>query len=386
MKNELLSQNVAAARRQAIFSVAVNLLLVVCKSTAGVASGSAALVSDAVHSATDVLGSASAYVSLWVADKQHPSFPYGLYKAESIASLSIAILLLMTAYETGRRSLLVSAPAPNISTALPAAIFSLLVSFSFGILQLKKASRLHSSALMADARDYLMDSLSTTAVIVGLLVSIAGFAADRWAALVVTVFIVKSGGNLLVTAARDLLDGSMARETERRIIAMVEAHPRVSRVIKCIGRTSGGRNIVNLDIALQTPSHQLADQVADQLEKRIVDEFQEIIMATVRPHYEKPEILKRFTPVVAPGVEGGPAPHLGGTPWFLVEMVDTRTGRIISREYLENPHRKMTEKKGLRVGAWLLSLKPDVVRLHEKKESTALALLQEAGVDIEFLP
>jgi divalent metal cation (Fe/Co/Zn/Cd) transporter len=70
--------------------------------------GSSALVGDSTHSATDVVGSADA--CLWLAGKKYPSFPFGLYKAETPATLFTSIAVILTGYEVGMRALL----GPNI--------------------------------------------------------------------------------------------------------------------------------------------------------------------------------------------------------------------------------------------------------------------------------
>lgn len=59
----------------------INLLLASIKGAAGIIGSSSALIADAIHSATDVIASAAACFGLWVADKEHPSFPY--WKAET---------------------------------------------------------------------------------------------------------------------------------------------------------------------------------------------------------------------------------------------------------------------------------------------------------------
>ena len=94
------------ARKRAAVSIFLNLLLSLGKGTAGVIGGSAALIGDAIHSATDVIGSAAAYFGLWVAAKKHPAFPYGLYKAETLATLITSIAVILAGYEIGRQAIL----------------------------------------------------------------------------------------------------------------------------------------------------------------------------------------------------------------------------------------------------------------------------------------
>ena len=87
--------DIQKARSRAALSVSINLLLASGKGVAGVIGGSSALLGDAIHSATDVIASASTFFGLWLAGKEHPSFPYGLYKAETLATLftSVAVII-----------------------------------------------------------------------------------------------------------------------------------------------------------------------------------------------------------------------------------------------------------------------------------------------------
>ncbi|MBC8316807.1 MAG: cation diffusion facilitator family transporter [Desulfobulbaceae bacterium] len=371
-----------SARTRALISIGVNITLAAVKGIAGVLSGSTALLGDAIHSGTDVLASMAAFIGLWVAGRNHPSFPYGLYKAENVATLVTSIAIILAAYEIGRQALLGTDKMPDVAMALPVAFGCLLLSLGFGLLQLRAGKRFNSPALKADARDYLADSLSTGVVLMGLIATSLGWPVDRWAAAIVSLFVFKAGGGLLVAAIRDLLDASIDRETEREIIHMVEACPRVTRVKKCLSRTTGGRFIIDLDIIIQSPSHKVADQVSDRLEKDIPEKFPLVVMARVRPHYGHGDTLKRIAPVVKP--DGDLFGHLGSAPWFLVETLDRNSMKAV-REYVENPFVKEERKKGFLVGRWLLSMKPDELCLPDDAslDGTAVALLKEAGVEIK---
>ncbi|MCK5194141.1 MAG: cation transporter, partial [Desulfobulbaceae bacterium] len=345
-----------SARTRALISIGVNIFLATVKGVAGVLSGSTALLGDAIHSGTDVFASMAAFIGLWVAGRNHPSFPYGLYKAENVATLVTSIAVILAAYEIGRQALLGSEKMPDVAMALPVAFVCLLLSLGFGLLQLRAGKRLNSPALKADARDYLADSLSTGVVLSGLIATSLGWAVDRWAAAIVSLFVFKAGGELLFSAIRDLLDASIDRETEREIIQMVEACPRVTKVKKCLSRTTGGRFIIDMDIIIHSPSHKVADQVADRLENDIPEKFPLVVMARVRPHYGHGDMLKRVAPVTRP--DGDLYGHLGSAPWFLVEIIDRKSMKVV-REYVENPYVGEERKKGFLVGRWLLSLKPD---------------------------
>jgi cation diffusion facilitator family transporter len=368
------------ARTRAALSVGLNLTLALGKGVAGILGGSSALLGDAIHSASDVASSGATYVGLWVAGKQHPSFPYGLYKAEALATLITSAAIILAGYEISRRAFLEPATLPDVSVALPVALVSLATTLVFALHQRRWGRQLHSMALEADARDYLVDGLSTAVVVVSLIGAWFGFHLDRWAALIVAGFVFWSGGQLLKRALADLMDEAIDRATERKIIELVESHARVQYVEKCLSRSAGGRFILDLDVILRSHSHVQADRIAHWLEGEIQRRFPRVLMIRVKtlPRYAKE--IRRLTPVKDPG--GSVEAHLAKAPWFLLETIDRNTEVATSQEYVQNPHWQEETKKGLLVGRWLLSFKPDQVIVANAKEGTAMALLKEAGVEV----
>jgi cation diffusion facilitator family transporter len=368
------------ARKRAIFSVTLNLALASSKAVAGIVSSSSALISDAIHSATDVFASLASWFSLWLADKKHPSFPYGLYKAENIATLVSATAIIVAGYEIARRAIFGPETTPDLTVAMPVAAASFLISLVFGITQVRAGKKLGSPALEADGKDYLTDSVSTSVVIIGLAGSWLGLNIERWAAATVSLFVFKAGIQLMTAAVKGLMDAAIDRDTERRIISVVAGMPAVRNVCDFMGRQAGGRYIVDLDVELRTTSHEAADRIADQIEQLVKENFPRVVMARVRPHFHPPLFIKRISPVSSP--KGELSPHLAGAPWFLIETVDRKTGEVISVETRKNPFRKHGSKKGLRLGRWLLEMDPDQLILYREHPSTAVTLLKEAGVNV----
>ncbi len=379
MNKKQSREKLVTARKRAIFSICLNLFLATIKGVAGVVSGSAALLGDAIHSTTDVLASTAVFIGLWVAGREHPSFPYGLYKAETVATLVTSVAVILAGYEIGRQALFGVPGLPDVTLALPVAAFSFVIALGFGLTQLRAGKRLNSPALSADARDYLADSFSTAVVLISLALVPLGYNIDRIAAGIVSLFVFYAGGQLFVSALKDLLDASIDRETEREIIKFVEQHPRINRVKKCFSRNAGGRFLVDMDVVMHTPSHKTADLVADRLEEELLMEFPGLVLARIRPHYAPGKFIKRITPVTEP--EGEVSLQLASAPWFLVETIRTDTKEVKKRQFVENRYKDAEKKKGLLVGRWLLKLKPDELMAVDK-DRVAIVLLKEAGVEI----
>ncbi len=369
----------AKARKRALISIALNMFLAISKGVAGVLSGSAALIGDAINSTTDVFASTAVFLGIWVAGREHPSFPYGLYKAETVASLVTAVAVMLAGYEIGRQAVFGIPTIPDVSIALPVAAVSLVIALGFGLLQLRAGNKLDSPALKADARDYLADSLSTAVVLLSLLVVPFGYNVDKIAAGIVSLFVLYAGCQLFISAVKDLLDASIDRETERQIVQFVENYPRISRVKKCFSRKAGGRYLVDMDVELHTPSHKIADLVADSLEVELLEEFPGLVLARIRPHYAPGKLMKRIVPVKSSNGEF--SNQFATAPWFLVETMTTEGRNVKRRQFIENRYRNAEKKKGLLVGRWLLKLKPDEV-VTEERDSVALEMLKDAGVEV----
>ena len=368
------------ARKRAAFSVLLNLLLTLGKGVAGVVGGSSALIGDAIHSATDVVGSLAAWFGLWLAGKKHPSFPYGLYKAETLATLVTSVVVMIAGYEIARQAFLGPIRIPDIALTLPVALLSLVIALGFGFYQLYTGRRLHSKALEADARDYLADGLSTLVVVISLVGGYFNLSLDRWAAGVVSLFVFWSGGNLLWRAARDLMDQAIDRDTERDIIELAESHPYVERVEQCLSRMAGGRYIVDLDVVFRSGDLSLAHRIGHHIEDDIRSRFPRVVMTSVRIHSHEPGDIHRMTPV---GAQGGEIEaSLTRAPWFLMETLDRGSGSTIDHEYVQNPYCEAGTRRGLLVGKWILGRKPDQVVVVRKNTGTAFVLLEESGVEI----
>lgn len=382
-KPDASGQEIRKARKRALFSILLNLLLTLGKGAAGVIGGSSALIGDAIHSATDVVGSLAAWFGLWLAGKKHPSFPYGMYKAETLATLVTSVVVMIAGYEIARQAFLGPVRMPDIALTLPVALLSLVIALGFGIYQLYAGRRLHSKALEADARDYLADALSTLVVVVSLVGGYFNLSLDRWAAGVVSLFVFWSGGNLLWRAAKDLMDQAIDRNTEREIIELAESHPFVEKVEQCLSRMAGGRYIVDLDVVFRSDDLALAHRIGHHIEDDIRSRFPRVVMTSVRIHSREPGDIRRMTPVRDKG--GEIDAHFARAPWFLVETLDRKSGKTLDHDYVQNPYAAVNTKRGLLVGKWLLGRKPDQVAVLRKDENAAMVLLEESGIEIVVL-
>ena len=150
----------------------VNILLVIIKVIAGLASGSVALLADAGHSGADVANNVLVLASLFYArrgaDETHP---YGHDRAEVLAAIASAFILMGAGLFFGWDSIqkiIVGTPEPSL-LALWVAVGTLLVKLIAVWIEMRIGKKVHSQAIQADARDNLADVLSSVAVILGVI-------------------------------------------------------------------------------------------------------------------------------------------------------------------------------------------------------------------------
>ena len=159
-------ERIAALATWAVF------VLMIIKGATGLILGSIALLADAVHSFADIFASFIVYLGLKVAKKE-PSerFPFGYYKAESLATLLVSVVILSSgiailyeAYKT-----IGSAGAEHPALALLVALVSILTSIYLFKIKSEVGTRLKSQALIAGSRQSLVDATASSIVFAGIL-------------------------------------------------------------------------------------------------------------------------------------------------------------------------------------------------------------------------
>lgn len=267
------------AMRVSAVSVGVNLLLSLGKLAAGLIAHSGAMISDAVHSASDIFSTLIVMVGLRLAGKEPDrEHPYGHERMECVAAIVLAGVLLVTGlligYAGGRAVLTGAAgdrPVPGLG-ALAAAIVSIAVKEGMFWYTRAYARRLGSPALMADAWHHRSDALSSIGALVGIAGARLGLPLmDPLASVVICAFIVKAAFDIFRDAVDRMVDHSGDPATEDKICACVLGHSQVRRIDALRTREFGSRLYVELEIALDDAltlgqAHAIAEAVHDDVE------------------------------------------------------------------------------------------------------------------------
>jgi cation diffusion facilitator family transporter len=271
----------------ATLSVASNSVLIALKLAAGAITGSIAIITEALHSAIDLMASVVALVSVRKADEPADAeHPYGHEKVENLAAAIEGMLILVGAgviiYEATRR--LASGEGgmlDDLGVGIVVIAFSALVNTAIALFLRRKARELSSPALAGDAAHLGTDALTSVGVVAGLaLVEITGEDAfDSIAALCVAAAIVFSGLRILTRSSRVLVDEAPPAEELDRIEAVIAAQradaPEIAGYHKLRARRSGAHLHVDLHLQFHAGTGlERAHAVAHRLRDAIEAEFE----------------------------------------------------------------------------------------------------------------
>ncbi|MGI5875047.1 MAG: cation diffusion facilitator family transporter [Bacillota bacterium] len=273
------TQEKALVTRISAVSVAVNLLLSVLKAVAGVAAHSGAMVSDAVHSASDVFSTFIVYIgynaSQKAGDKEHP---YGHERLECVAAIVLATVLIVVGIEIGWggvRKIIGGAEgglAVPGALALWAAVISIIVKEAMFWYTRWGAKKVDSGALMADAWHHRSDALSSVGSFIGIFGARLGFPIlDPIASVVICVFILKAGADIFRDALDKMVDKACDEETVAGLKDCVRCVPGVRAIDMIRTRVFGAKSYVDIEIAVDgdlsvTEAHTIAENVHDRIE------------------------------------------------------------------------------------------------------------------------
>ena len=276
--HEMIDSEVAI--RVSVISIIVNLLLSALKLLAGIFAHSGAMISDAVHSASDVFSTFIVMIGIFIAKKKPDrDHPYGHERFECVASVVLAVILAVTGLGIGYKGIEKMTGADHTVLAVPesaaliAAIVSIIVKelmFQYTRLAAKK---INSGALMADAWHHRSDALSSIGAFAGILGAMMGFPVlDPLASVLICVFIEKAAVDIFRDAIDKMIDKSCSEEMIGSMRRVILDTPEVIDIDEIKTRLFGSRIYVEVEIRMDAAkslleAHQTAELVHDNIEK-----------------------------------------------------------------------------------------------------------------------
>lgn len=268
------------ANRVSLFTIIGNVVLSVIKLLAGIIAHSSAMISDAVHSASDVFSTFVVIIGIKLAskkpDKEHP---YGHERMECVAAIVLAMVLFITGLGIGLEAVknIIHGNYGDLQVpgvlALIAAIVSIVSKEAMYWYTRHYAKKIDSSALMADAWHHRSDAFSSIGALIGIGTSRLGYPVmDSIASLVIFVFIVKAAFDIFKDAIDKMVDHSCDEETEKQIYECFMKNENVMGIDLLQTRVFGNKIYVDVEIQADASytlqkAHDIAEAVHDDIEE-----------------------------------------------------------------------------------------------------------------------
>jgi len=371
--------------KASLVSSSINLILLVFKFLVAFLSGSIAIKADAIHSLTDSVSSFAVFAGLKISKRKSKNFPYGLHKVENLISLLIAFFIFWAGYEIMKEIFL--APTPeikNLYLALSVSLLAFCVSFILSVYKIKVGARTNSPSLLADGHHSRTDAFSSLVVFIGLSGHLVGLQIEKFAAVVVIFFILKSGFAILVESVKVLLDASLDFNTLNQISQIIRGESKVGEIRSLVGRSSGRYRFVEADLTLKVREIEKAHRTVELLEKKIKKEIP--FVDHIRIHYEplQKNVNKYAVPLASP--EGRVSEHFGDAPYFALIEVDAKTKNILSEHIISNAFLSLEKGKGIAVAEELIKRDIDYLIIAKRFEGKGPQyVLSDSSVEVMIL-
>lgn len=269
------------ATKVSFVSILGNLLLSIFKFIAGIVAHSSAMISDAVHSSSDVLSSIVVIIGVRMSakesDKEHP---YGHERLECVAAIILSTLLILTGLGIGLSAIKTILTKDYLHIAAPGALAMIAAIISIVSKEMMfwytryYAKKIDSSALLADAWHHRSDALSSIGALIGIGCSILGYPmGDPLASILICIFIAKAAYDIFKDAIDKMVDHACDEATENEIKQYVLSVEGVRGVDMLRTRVFGNKIYVDIEICADgdktlKESHAIAEQVHDLIEEK----------------------------------------------------------------------------------------------------------------------
>ena len=270
------------AMRVSAVSITVNLLLSLFKLAAGILARSGAMISDAVHSASDVFSTFIVMIGVTAAEKKSDKeHPYGHDRLECEASIILAVVLAITGAGIGYAGIkkIMAGNYGDLQIpgllALIAAIVSIIVKEWMYWFTRIAAKKIHSGALMADAWHHRSDALSSIGSFAGILGARMGFPIlDPIASIVICIYIEKAALNIYNDAMDKMVDKSCPDDVVNEMRSVILSNKQVLAIDVLRTRLFGSKIYVEIEISVNGNDTLIeAHKVAEAVHKNIENSF-----------------------------------------------------------------------------------------------------------------
>jgi cation diffusion facilitator family transporter len=380
-------QGLKQGHRVAFIASTLTLFLALMKALVGYLFGVDVLIADAMHSGADLLAIFASGFGLWLATrKKSARFPFGLYRAETLATLLIGGGIAWAGVELFRDGLAKLFQTPSLrgfpAVPIAASVVSIVLALFLAMKEKKVGARINSQSLLINARESFLDIFVSAVVLLGILFGFLGIPYVEGGIIIgISLLVFWLGLKSLWTSTLVLMDANLEPELQSEIQEKINQIYGVKGVGEVKIRQSGPFRMVECRILTSSTlplykAHELADKVEDFIEQNYG--HIESVFVHVEPARE--EVVTAIVPVrEIDGLNSRVHGHFGRSPYFIILKLhgdDTGIEDFYINQFLE-------EKRhiGIRVIKAVISHKLDVLFTSRIGE-ISFYMLKENFVDI----
>lgn len=275
-----MKNNERIAIKVSVISIILNCLLTLIKFISGVISKSSAMISDSVHSLSDVLSTFVVIIGVKISNKKADSdHPYGHERIECVSAIILSGMLFIIGALIGINGIKNVTNSSNLVMpgvlALIASIISIISKEAMYQYTIRVSKKINSAALKADAWHHRSDALSSIGSFIGILGSRLGFKIfDPLASVIISLCIIKVSIDIFKDAIDKMVDKSCDKEVIDKVISVIEKNESVKNIDDIKTRQFGNKAYVDVEISvdenlLLKDAHKVAEEIHDSVENEI---------------------------------------------------------------------------------------------------------------------
>ncbi len=355
-----------------------SLVLSILKLVVGLTTNSVVLISDALHSGSDLITALVSLIGLKIAQKkENERFPYGYYKAENLSALLVSALITVGAIGLIREGVerlnepsLTKMPILAMATALTAVIVSYIISKR----TIKVGEKINSQSLIANGKERLLDVISASLVFVSIALSSLGIKyIEGITTIIISLFILKVG----------------IETGKESILALMDYNPKENKeILNYLNKKAGGEiKFTNIKIRKAGP-FLLGEVEAEAKENTNIKKAYEIIETAKRQAMKQFDITqlevtikpktKKTIKIVIPTTNGKVSDHFARAQEFEIVKIDVKNRKILNKKRIKNPYFNKQVRAGLSAAKFLLKQNIDYIITKEIGEISLHTLSDNA--------
>ena len=382
-KRELLKKG----QRIAFIAAFLTLILAAIKGVTGYLFGSKILIADAFHSGADLLAIFASGFGLWLASKkQSARFPYGLFKAETLVTFAIGILIVLAGakiLKDGYCKLFYLEEVKEFPfMPVVASVISIIAAFFIAKKEKSVGSAINSQSLLANAQESFLDIFTSSVVLAGILLAFLRIPYVEGAVIMLISFLIlKLGVNNVWTSLLVLMDANLDPKLQAEVEKKINEIYGVKGTSEIKIRQSGPFKMVEckIETSATLPLYR-AHELADKAEDSIIKTYEDIESVFIHLEPAKRNIVSAIIPVKdMNNLDSRVHGHFGRAPYYIILRIADKDVEI--EDFYYNEFLNETKHIGIKVIKAVIKYKLDSLFTPQVGE-LSFYMLKDNFVDI----